>query len=163
MKIYFATDHAGFEMKNILLIYVKELGYEVEDCGAYEFNPKDDYPEFIQKAAQKVSQNPENSRAIIFGASGQGEAIAANRFHNVRAVVFVPYYTFSLFGTVFANFDKVFELLKLSREHNDANILSFGEKFTNVRQAKKAIKLWLETKFSGDERHIRRIKQIENI
>ncbi len=160
MKIYLASDHAGFTLKEEIKKYLGELSYEVEDMGADTETPDDDYPEIIARAAKKVSENP-TDKAIIFGGSGQGEAIVANRFPNVRAVVFIPYYTFSPFGTVFANFDKVFEFLKLSREHNDANVLSFGGRFINAKQAKKAVKMWLETPFSGDERHARRIKQIE--
>ena len=64
MKIYFASDHAGFEMKNALVEFVKELGFEVKDCGAYEFNENDDYPEFIKKAAEEVSKNPENAKVF---------------------------------------------------------------------------------------------------
>jgi ribose 5-phosphate isomerase B len=88
MKIFFASDHAGFEMKGSLIGFVKELGFEVEDYGAYELNAEDDYPEFVKKAAQKVSEDPENAKAIVLGGSGQGEAMAANRFLNIRASVF---------------------------------------------------------------------------
>jgi ribose 5-phosphate isomerase B len=145
MKIFFASDHAGFEMKNSLIEFVKELGFEVEDCGAYELNPEDDYPEFVKRAAQKVSEDPENTKVIILGGSGQGEAIVANRFPNVRAVVF--------YGG-----DK--DIIKLSREHNDANVLSLGARFIKLEEAKEAVKLWLETPFSGEERHRRRISKI---
>ena len=146
MKIYFASDHAGFEMKKTLVGFVKELGFDVEDLGPYELNPEDDYPEFVEKAAQKVSEDSENARAVILGGSGQGEAIVANRFPNVRAVVF---------------YGGSREVIKLSREHNDANILSLGAKFLKLEDAQEAVKLWLETKFSGEERHKRRIKEIE--
>jgi ribose 5-phosphate isomerase B len=148
LKIFFAADHAGFEMKNALMEYVKELGYETEDCGAYELNLEDDYPEFIKKAAQKVSENSENNKAIILGGSGQGEAIVANRFQNIRATVFYggPKY-----------------IITLSREHNDANILSLGAKFISLDEAKEAVKLWLETAFSGEERHQRRIESIDTL
>jgi ribose 5-phosphate isomerase B len=146
MKIYFAADHAGFEMKNMLLGYVKELGYEVEDCGAYELDPNDDYPEFIKKAAQKVSEDSENNRAVILGGSGQGEDMVADKFPNVRSA---EYYG----GNI--------EIVKLSREHNDSNVLSLGARFLKEGEAKEAVKLWLETDFSHDERHIRRIENIE--
>lgn len=148
MKIYLASDHAGFEMKNELLKFVKDLGYETEDCGAYELNPEDDYPEFIKKAARAVSEDPENSKAVILGGSGQGEAIVANRFSNIRAVV---YYGSNL------------DIIKLSREHNDANILSLGARFLSLDEAKNTVKLWIETLFSGEERHKRRIEQINNL
>ncbi len=134
-------------MKNALIKYVKEFSYEVEDCGAYEFNPEDDYPEFIKKAAQAVSGATDGSMAIVLGSSGQGEAMVANRFPNVRVA---EYYGGNL------------EIIKLSREHNDANVLSLGARFLSMNEVKEAVKLWLETKFSGEERHKRRIEQIEN-
>lgn len=148
MKIYFASDHAGFEMKNALIEFVKGLGYQTEDCGAYELNPEDDYPEFVKKAAQAVSEAPEDSRAIVLGGSGQGEDMMADKFPNVRSV---EYYG----GNP--------EIIKLSRLHNDANILSLGARFLSENEAKEAVKLWLETPFSGEERHKRRIKKIENL
>ena len=147
MKIFFASDHAGFEMKNALMEFVKELGFEAEDCGAYELNEDDDYPEFVKKAAQKISEDPENSKAVILGGSGQGEAMVANRFPNVRAAIF--------YG---GNKD----IIKLSREHNDANVLSLGSRFLSIDEAKEAVKLWLETGFSDEERHKRRILEIES-
>lgn len=147
MKIYFASDHAGFEMKNELLEFVKELGYEVEDCGAFTLDPNDDYPEFIKKAAQAVSENPKNTKAIILGGSGQGEDMVADKFPGVRSA---EYYGGNL------------EIIKLSREHNDANVLSLGARFLSNEEAKEAVKIWLTTPFSEEERHKRRIGQIEN-
>ena len=87
MKIYLASDHAGFDLKQFLGTHLKKLGYELENCGAFEMDPLDDYPDFIIPAAEKVSKDP-NSRGIIMGGSGQGEAIAANRIKGVRAVVY---------------------------------------------------------------------------
>lgn len=147
MKLYFASDHAGFEMKKELIHYARNLGYVSEDCGPFEFDPGDDYPDFVKVAAGRVSEDPENSRAVIIGMSGQGEAMVANRFRKARAVV--------------VNSDNK-EIIKLSREHNDANILSLGAKFVSIDEAKKALELWLETPFSGEERHKRRINKIEN-
>ncbi|MCL5795186.1 MAG: RpiB/LacA/LacB family sugar-phosphate isomerase [Patescibacteria group bacterium] len=147
MKIFFASDHAGFKMKNELLGFVHDLGYEVEDCGAYELDLNDDYPEYVKKAAQMVSDDPKNTRAIILGASGQGEDMVADKFPNVRSA---EYYGGKL------------EIIRLSREHNDANVLSLGARFLNVEETKEAVKLWLETDFSKEERHIRRIEEIEN-
>ncbi len=148
MKIYFASDHAGFEMKKSLLEFVKEIGFEVEDCGAYEMNSEDDYPEFIKKAAKAVSEATDGSRAIVLGGSGQGEDMVADKFPNVRSA---EYYGGNL------------EIIKLSREHNDANVLSLGARFLSLDEAKEAVKLWLETSFSDEERHKRRIDQIENL
>lgn len=148
MKIYLATDHAGFELKEKVKDYLKSKEYEVEDCGAYEFDREDDYPDFIAKAADCVSKNPQNSRGIIFGGSGQGEAIVANKFKNVRVVVF--------YG------DNI-NLIPVFREHNDANILSLGARFVAEENALKAVDLFLETPFSGDARHVRRIEKIKQI
>lgn len=148
MTIYFATDHAGFELKEKIFTYVRDtLGYEVVDCGAYENMPEDDYPEFIRSAAEAVSKSAHNTRAIIFGGSGQGEAIVANRFSNVRAIVY--------YG---GNED----IIRLSREHNDANILSLGARFVTLGEAQEAVELWLSTPFHEEERHVRRIAQIDN-
>ncbi|MFZ2252689.1 MAG: RpiB/LacA/LacB family sugar-phosphate isomerase [Minisyncoccia bacterium] len=147
MTIYFATDHAGFELKEKLLTYVRDvLGYTVEDCGAFVCTEGDDYPEFIRIAAEAVSRNPHAAKAIILGGSGQGEAIVANRFSNVRAVVYYGYNT---------------DILRLSREHNDANVLSFGARFVTVEEAQEAVALWLSTPFHEEERHVRRISKID--
>ncbi len=149
MKIYFATDHGGYEMKEALASFVeKELGYTVADMGAHQLDASDDYPDFIQLAAQEVSHDPGGSLGIILGGSGQGEAMVANRFPNVRCTT---YYGGSL------------DIIKLSREHNSANMLSLGARFMTLDEAKEAVKLWLETSFSEEERHLRRIKKIEKI
>jgi ribose 5-phosphate isomerase B len=146
MKILIASDHAGFELKEKLKSFLKELEYEVEDKGAFEKNDNDDYPDFIAPVAEAVSKDPENVRGIVLGGSGQGEAITANRFPNVRAAVF---YGSSL------------DIVTLSREHNNANILSLGARFLKETEAIEAVKLWLGTSFSGDERHVRRIRKID--
>jgi len=146
MKIYFATDHAGFELKEKLVDFVRSLGHDVEDCGASSLEPEDDYPDFISKAARAVSENPDNVKAVILGGSGQGEAIVANRYKGVRAAVYYG-------GTP--------EISTLSREHNDANILSLGARFVTEDEAREAVKTFLETPFSNEERHIRRIKKID--
>lgn len=149
MTIYFATDHAGLPLKEKILAYVRDvLGYEVFDCGAYEYNADDDYPEFIKKAGDAVSKDSDNARAIIFGGSGQGEAMVANRYSNVRATV---YYGGSR------------EIITLSREHNNANILSIGARFVSEEEAKEVVNLWLNTEFTGEKRHVRRIAQIDSI
>ncbi len=146
MKVFLATDHAGFEMKEKIKEFLKKEGYEVEDCGAFQFDKDDDYPDFISKAAEAVSKDPNNSKAIILGGSGQGEAIVANKFPNVRAAVY---------------HGKVPEMPKLTREHNDSNILSLGARFLTVKEAIEAVKLFLETPFSEEPRHVRRIEKIK--
>jgi len=146
--VYFATDHAGFDLKTTLLAFVRdELGYEVVDCGAATLDTQDDYPDFISVAAKQVSKHPTH-RAIIVGGSGQGEAMVANRFPHVRATVY---------------YGGAPDIIVLSREHNDANILSLGARFLTDEDAKEAVRQWLMTSFPGDERHIRRIKKIEHL
>lgn len=151
MRIYFAADHAGFELKNALVEYVKELGHEAEDCGAHSFDKDDDYPAIIAGAAKKLAADAavgKESRAIILGGSGQGEAIVANRFKGVRSAVY---------------YGKKPSIPPLSREHNDANALSLGARFLSVDEAKSVVKEWLARPFSQDERHARRIKQIDEL
>lgn len=149
MKIFIATDHAGYDMKEAIASYIeKELGYTVADMGAHQNDPDDDYPDFIRLAAEEVSHDPTGSRGIVIGGSGQGEAIVANRYPKVRATVYYG-------GTL--------DVIKLSREHNNANILSLGARFMSLDEAKAAVKLWLETPFSDEERHVRRLKKIEQI
>lgn len=149
MKIYIATDHAGFEMKERLVPYLKnDLGHEVIDMGAHKLDPYDDYTGFIPHAAREVSRDPGLARGIVLGGSGEGEAMVANRFPNVRCAVYYG-------GTL--------DIVRLSREHNDANMLSLGARFLSLDEAKSAVKLWLATPFSEDERHVRRIENIEKI
>jgi len=144
--IYLATDHAGFELKEKLKAYIKdELNLQAEDLGNFVYDEQDDYPDFISLAAKKVAVDPENNKAIILGGSGQGEAMVANREKGIRAAVLHKY-------------DE--KIIKLSRKHNDANILSLGARFLGEEEAKKAIKMWLETEFTGEERHQRRIDKI---
>lgn len=141
MKIHIGTDHAGFELKNKLAEYITELGHEVIDHGAFLFDESDDYPDFVKPVAISVSENPE-VRGIVLGGSGQGEAMCANRHQGARAT---EYYG----GPV--------EMVKISRQHNNANILSIGARFVTDDEAKQAVKVFLETDFSNDERHLRRL------
>ena len=144
MKIYIAADHAGFELKNHLKDQLLVDGYDLEDCGAFDFDPLDDYPYFIMPAAEKVS-NHTNSRGVIIGGSGQGEAMAANRILGVRAAVY---------------YDGPLDIVKLSRLHNNANILSLGARFLSPKRAKKILKLWLTEEFEGG-RHENRISKLD--
>jgi ribose 5-phosphate isomerase B len=152
-KIYIGTDHAGFKLKQELVSFIKELGFQVVDCGAYKYEKEDDYPDYISPVAKAVALNPEHNIGIILGGSGQGEAIVANRYPNVRAIVF--YGDPGLFPKD--------DIIKLGRLHNDSNILSLGARFLNLKDAKVAVEVWLGTNFSGEERHVRRIKKIEKI
>ena len=145
MKVFLGTDHAGFELKEKIKLYLSENGYEVEDCGAFAFDKNDDYPDFIARAAIGVSKNTD-SRGIVFGKSGAGECIVANKIKGIRSIL---------------GFSK--ENVELSRLHNDANVLSLGSAFVNDESAKELVKIFLETKFTNEERHIRRIKKIIEI
>lgn len=142
MIIYLAADHAGFELKEKIKTRLQKNGYKVKDFGAFQLDPADDYPDFMDPAAQAVVNDPENSRGIFFGSSGQGEAMVANRHKGVRAAVLYKY-------------DE--EIIKLSREHNNANVLCFGARFLKEKEALKAVEIWLNTPFSNEERHKRRI------
>jgi len=141
--MHLAADHAGFELKERVKTWLLENGFEVEDYGAFEFNQDDDYPDFILPAAEAVAKS-DGDRGIIFGASGQGEAMAANRNKGVRAAVLYQYDD---------------DIITLSREHNDANVLSIAARFLSEEEAIRAIGKWLKTDFSKEERHIRRISK----
>ena len=154
MTIYFGADHAGFKLKQALIPFVEGLGHDVVDLGAYEFDPDDDYPDYVIPVARAVARNSETERGIILGGSGQGEAIAANRFAQVRAIVFNGQYAPK-------DGREVPLEVPLSREHNNANIISLGARFLSREEAQDAVRVWLETAFSGDERHVRRLAKIE--
>ena len=144
MKIHLATDHAGLELKEKVKLYLSDLNYEVIDHGAYEYDALDDYPDFIFPCANAVSNDPE-SKGIILGGSGQGEAMAANRVKGVRAAVF---------------YNGPDEIIKLSRQHNNANILSLGARFMSEEGMYKIIEVWLSTDFESG-RHQRRIEKLD--
>ena len=146
MKIYIASDHAGFEMKKDLVPFLLGEGYEVEDCGPDSYQHEDDYPDYVSIVAKEVSQDS-FVRGIVIGRNGQGEAIVANRFPHVRCVVFYG-------GSK--------HMITLAREHDDSNMLSLGAQFLTTQEAHEAVLLWLQTEFSGEERHVRRIMKIEH-
>ena len=149
--LYLASDHAGFELKEKIKKYLtEELSQEVNDFGNFVYDENDDYPDWILPAVKAVARDLESgidSKAIILGGSGQGEAMVANHVSGIRATVLYDYNE---------------NIVKLSKEHNNANVLSFGTRFISEEDAKKAVKLWLETPFSGEERHKRRISKIES-
>lgn len=154
-KIHIGADHAGFEMKEELIKFLEKLQYEVIDHGAYEYDEDDDYPDFIFPVAKEVSLDPD-SKGIVIGGSGQGESIAANRIPGIRAVVFNGQYEP-------ADGRETPDEIVLSREHNDSNVLSLGARFLSIDEAREAVESWLETEFSGEERHIRRLKKIDQL
>ena len=144
MKIHLATDHAGLDLKNSIKNYLLKKQYFVEDHGAYEYDAEDDYPDFIFPCAMAVSLDKE-SRGIILGGSGQGEAIAANRIRGCRAAVF---------------YGGPKEIVRLSREHNNANILSIGARFMIEKEVFEVLDLWIKESFEGG-RHQRRIDKLD--
>lgn len=165
MNIYIASDHAGFELKEFLMKSLADIGHTVVDCGAYIYNEKDDYPVYISKAARAVSEAEalvlaediagnvavdHETRAIVIGGSGQGEAITANKLPHVRAAL--------CYGG-----ERAEEIVRLSREHNNANVLSLGARFLSEDQTLELVLLWINTPFSGDIRHVRRLHEIEEI
>jgi ribose 5-phosphate isomerase B len=164
MKIYLGTDHAGFALKEKLKSFLVSEGYEVEDCGAFSFDKNDDYPDFVGKAAESVSKDPENSRGIVLGGSGEAEMMTANKYKGVRCALFyapaVPVEAADVAGRMSSD---PFEIIRLTREHNNANMLSLAARFLKEEDAIKAVKLWLEEPFSGDARHVRRIEKIKHI
>lgn len=147
MKIYFASDHAGFELKSRLIEFVKEQGFDAVDAGPTVYDENDDYPDTISKAAELVSKNIDD-RAIVIGGSGQGEAMVCNRYPNVRAVVF---------------YGGPMEVVTLSRAHNNSNILSLGARFVDQALISEVVRQWLLAPFSNESRHIRRLAKIENL
>jgi ribose 5-phosphate isomerase B len=161
MKVYFAADHAGFEMKNALVTFVRSLGHEAIDYGADAFDANDDYPPIIARAGKALSEDAkkgEDSRAIVLGGSGQGEAVVMNRFKGVRCALF---HGGSMTQTDMSG--HTFDMLVSTRVHNNSNALSLAARFLSQEEAQKAVESWLSTPFSGEERHVRRIKQIDDI
>ncbi len=174
MKIYLATDHAGFELKESIKLFLElekdELKSELErsgqvisnieivDFGAYKYEEADDYPNFISVCAGALSSDIytgiKNNMAIVFGGSGEGEAIVADKYKGVRAGII--------------NGENI-ELVKLLREHNNANILSIGARFVSDDFAKQAVKTFILTKFEDKDadnkisRHERRVEEIEEL
>jgi ribose 5-phosphate isomerase B len=143
MKIAIGSDHAGFEYKAAISKLLKDLGHDVHDLGTYSTDPVD-YPLFIRPVALAVAAG-EAERGIVLGGSGNGEAIVANRVHSVRCAL-----CWSL------------ESAKLSRQHNDANVLSMGQRLIPLDLALEIVKLWFTTPFEGG-RHVRRIEMIDAV
>ena len=143
-KIVLATDHAGFELKEYVKNMLSDKGIKIKDFGAYTYNAQDDYPDFILPAAQYIADN--NLVGIIFGGSGQGEAIAANRIKGIRSAVF---------------YNGPDEIIRLSKLHNNANVLSIGARFVDKDRAEEIIDLWLSTSFE-ERRHQRRIEKLDS-
>ena len=142
--IVLATDHAGFELKEHVKRFLTKKGYDIKDFGALEYDALDDYPDFILPAAKYISEH--KLIGIIFGGSGQGEAMAANRIKGIRAAVF---------------YNGPDEIVELSRLHNNSNILSIGARFVSNQEVEKVIELWLSTDFE-EGRHKKRINKLDS-
>lgn len=142
MKVYIGADHGGYQLKEGLKKYLSELGYAVEDMGAHELNPEDDYPDYVFPTAESVARNP-GSMGIVIGRSGNGEAIAANKVKGIRAALCWNE-----------------EVAKKAREHNNANVLSLGADYIDTDMAKNIVKTFLEAAFSEEEKHKRRVGKI---
>ena len=159
-KIFIASDHAGFALKQILVQYLQSEGHDVTDMGPETLNEDDDYPELILPCAHAVAQSEGVALGRVIGSSGQGEAMVANRVPTIRAAVFYgegkAVHTVDAEGT---SAEDGFDIVRLARMHNSANMLSLGARFVTEEQAKKAVAVFLTTPFSTKERHQRRIAE----
>ena len=144
MRVYLGSDHAGFELKARLVEHVAALGHDPVDCGAHSLDPDDDYPPPCITAAARTVAHP-GSLGIVIGGSGTGEQIAANKVTGVRAAL------------VWSD-----ETARLAREHNDANVVCFGERLIGRAVAEDALRAFLSTEFAGG-RHERRVKQLDAV
>ena len=156
-KVYLASDHAGFALKKALETHFRTLGYELEDCGAHELNHDDDYPDFVTPCAEKVAAHA-GSFGIVIGGSGQGEAMCANRVKGVRAAIFYgPGKVTEALEIEGGRSEDGYDLVRLARRHNNANVLSLGARFISGDEAVQAVNLFLTTPFSEAVRHTRRL------
>jgi len=144
-KLYIAADHAGFALKHALVEHLGVLGYDIVDMGPATFDPDDDYPDFVTPLTKRVVSEPE-ARGIIVGGSGQGEAMCANRIKGVRAAVFYgEMKVTSALEIEGGNSEDGYDLVRLARRHNDANVLAIGARFVSGKEAEEAVHLFLET------------------
>lgn len=143
MTIYLGADHGGFSLKELLKGELMKQGYTVEDCGAFTLDPADDYPVYAQAVAKKILSNPA-SFGLLLCRSGAGMEIAANRFEGIRAVEC-------------RDADEAIH----ARQHNDANVVVLPADEIDEKKAEKIVKTFLETAFIQEERHVRRIEEIE--
>ena len=144
MRVHIGTDHAGFELKEHLVEHLRSLGHDVVDHGAHEYDAADDYPPFCLAAARAVADEP-GSLGIVIGGSGNGEQIAANAVPGIRA---------ALAWSV--------ETARLSREHNDAQVVGIGARMHDAATAAQIAEAFVSTPFSDDPRHVRRIRMISD-
>lgn len=146
MRIHIATDHAGLDFSRTLQAHLREMGHEVIDHGPESYDPLDDYPAFCINAAIAVARDEragEQSLGVVFGGSGNGEQMAANKVAGIRAALVWSEATATL-----------------AREHNDANVISIGARQHTADEAIRFVEVFISTPFSGEERHVRRIGQL---
>jgi ribose 5-phosphate isomerase B len=156
-KILITSDHAGFALKETLIERVRALGHDVEDVGPFSYNQDDDYPDFVTPLAQRVASSTDE-RGIVIAGSGQGEAMCANRVKGVRTAVFYgPMHARAAIDIEGDASADGYDVIRLPRMHNDANMLSIGARFVSDDDAHEAVRIFLETPFTGTERHARRI------
>ena len=142
VRVYLGSDHAGFELKASLAGWLRDAGHEPVDCGPASYQPEDDYPVYVMRAARAVADNL-GSLGIVIGGSGNGEQIAANKVPGIRA---------ALAWTA--------ETAQLARQHNDANVLSLGARMYEIDKALEFARIFLTTPFSQEARHVRRLAMI---
>jgi ribose 5-phosphate isomerase B len=146
MTIFIAADHRGFELKNKLIEYLQDKNIRVEDLGAYEYQPEDDYPDFAQKVAEAVLQNPKDFLGVAICGSGVGASIAVNRFKGIRcALVFNEGQT------------------RHAKENDHINVLAFASDFTDFEKAAKLVDAFLLAKPKTEEKYLRRIKKLDSL
>ena len=149
MKIAIASDHAGFEMKEKIKPFLKELKQEVKDFGTYS-KESCDFPDFAKKVCESISKG-DYERGILICMAGTGMATAANKFKNIIAT------------SIYSPTKESLEVIRHDREHLDSNVLCLGAKFLDIVFAKKIIDMWLKTEFSNEERFVRRLKKISEL
>lgn len=158
MQVFLAADHAGLSHKAKLLEALSQDGYTVEDVGAFAFDPEDDYPDVVTLLAHKVVAA--QAVGIVLAGSGQGEAMCANRVRGIRAAVFYgQMHTEGGIDRDGAAGSDGYDIVRLARKHNNANILSIGSRFVSAQEALAAVRIFLGTPFSEDERHTRRLEK----
>lgn len=161
MKIGLSADHAGYEQLKALQIWLQGKGHECLNFGPTSLDAEDDYPDYIFPAAKAVAGG-QCEKGVVIGGSGQGEAMAANRLKGVRcAVLYGPAVAKGIVEQGGRISHDPYEIVRLSRQHNDANMLSLAARFMDMEQIKAVVELWLTTPFSGEERHQRRINKLD--
>lgn len=166
MKIAITTDHTGLDYEGAygqLKSYLESLGHKYVDYGPQNLDKDDDYPDFMFPAAKAVASG-ECEAGIILGGSGQGEAMAANRVKGARCTVFYgPAVAKTAVDAEGNTSEDPYEILRLSRQHNHANMLSLSARFLSFDEMKHAIQVWLDTPYSDAERHGRRVRKLDEI